>query len=122
MSSGGLQAVLSEIFGQSQTHQPAQAEQRNHRDDALRDDAIKAPHLEDVLLDVGRWSAKPRPTSAGMQTGSPRRRTTPAGQQQIAGDADRRHRNVDDDMEKVLWFTMPQSHCALMSQGSVLVE
>ena len=26
------------------------------------------------------------------------------------------------DLEKLLWFTVPQSQCALMSQGSVAVE
>ena len=53
--------------------QPAQAEQREQRDDSLRDHAIEAPDLRTFLSISERCSAKPRPMRAAMRSKMRRR-------------------------------------------------
>ena len=101
----------------SRRNQPAQAEQREQRNDSLRDDAIEAPDLKNVSFDIGEMQREAQPEDGGdeEQNAPPRQRQY--AERQIAGDADGRHGDVEDDRVNELWLTMPQSQLLVDGAG-----
>lgn len=74
--------------------EPHDAEQRDERDDALRDDAVEAPHLEHAVFDAGEMQREGATDDGKDGKQNPPAKERKDAQDQVACHADGGNRNV----------------------------